>query len=75
MAPGPIGEKAKAKVKKIQRIVWTPMSQPTPSESEIFFAFAFARSALALRVLTHSKRSDIKIGSLLSGRGQDKTDF
>ena len=30
MVPGSIGVKAKVKVKKMQRIVWTPMSQPTP---------------------------------------------
>ena len=49
MAPGPIG----AKAKKMQRIVWMPMSQPIPSESEseIFFTFAFARSALALTIV------------------------
>ena len=42
MAPGPIGVKAKAK--KMQRIVWMPMSQPIPSESESEIFFAFARS-------------------------------
>ena len=43
MAPGPIG----AKAKNIQRIVWMPIGQPIPRESEIFSAFA--RSGYTLR--------------------------
>ena len=53
IAPGPIGAKAKAKAKE-GRIVWMPISQPTPSnsesESDIFFAFTFARSGYTLNV-------------------------
>ena len=53
MAPVPIG--AKAKAKKMQRIVWMPMSQQIPSknerESKCKIFFAFTRTALALTLM------------------------
>ena len=35
IASGPIGAKAKAKSKKMQRIVWMPMSQCTPKATSL----------------------------------------